>query len=143
MLVRTIMVAYLCFSPFSLLAKDIHYSPSKVVYDVTSSDPADLKNILDRISMLQNVYNNDSFEASIIVVVHNGTIPLFKNSNQSELMARAKSLAMGDIIKFEVCAASARMQNIRADQLHGFISLVPMADAEIIKLQQDGYAYVR
>ena len=149
MLARTLMVACLCFLSFSLLAKDIQYSPSKVVYDVSSSYPADLKNILDRVSYLQNIYNNDTFEASIVVVIHEGAIPLFKtpafnkNKQQQSLMARARSLTMGDIIKFRVCDASARMQKISYDQLHNFVSMVPMADAEIIKLQSMGYAYMR
>ena len=124
-------------------ASQFKYNPSKVVYDVSSEDPLALGNILDRISMLQNVYNNNSFDASIIVVIHEKAIPLFKNSAQNELMLRARSLAMGDIIKFEVCEASARMQKISASQLHDFISMIPMADAEIIRLQQSGYAYLR
>jgi len=27
--------------------------------------------------------------------------------------------------------------------IHGLVTLVPMADAEIVRLQQEGYAYMR
>ena len=53
------------------------YEPSKVVYDVSSPHPADLKNVLDRVGLLEKIYNNDSFEASIVLVIHEGAIPLF------------------------------------------------------------------
>ena len=121
------------------------YEPAKVVYDVSSSDPKALSHILDRASMLQNVYQNDSFEASIIFVIHEGAIPLFGNADKnqhSELMRRARSLSMGEIIQFRVCKASASMQGYKKEDLQDFISMVPMADAEIVQLQHEGYAYL-
>lgn len=149
-LVYIIVVLLMGFvlSPKVILAAEKHYQPSKVVYDISSSDPAKLSNILDRVGLLQKIYANDSFEASIILVLHEGVIPLFKNAlfssdqEQQHLMARARSLAMGEIIEFKVCAVSAKMQKITKDQLHDFIAMVPMADAEIIKLQNSGYAYL-
>ena len=122
------------------------YQPAKVVYDVSSSDSKALAHIFDRASMLQNVYQNDSFEASIVFVIHEGAIPLFSNRDKnqhSELMRRARSLSMGEIIQFRVCKASARMQGYKKEDLHDFVSMVPMADAEIVQLQHEGYAYLR
>ena len=132
--------------PLHAIASQNTYIPAKVVYDVSSSDPVALDNILDRISMLQNLYNNDAFDASIIVVIHEGAIPLFKvdaTKDAKDLMSRARSLTMGEIIQFKICEASARLQKITQDQLYDFVSMVPMADAEIIKLQRQGYAYLR
>lgn len=141
-LILSSALSVLIFPLYTYASSNI-YKPTKVVYDVSSSDPEALGNILDRISMLQNVYSNDAFDASIIVVVHEGAIPLFKLGAVQNLMSRARSLVMGDIIEFKICAASARMQHISVDQLHDFVSMVPMADAEIIRLQHDGYAYLR
>jgi intracellular sulfur oxidation DsrE/DsrF family protein len=126
------------------------YSPAKVVYDVSSPEPESLENILDRASFLQDIYENNSFEASIVIVVHEGAIPLFVHSENGkkkgfvpELMGRARSLILGEIIQFRVCQASARMQGYSKKDLPGFVTMVPMADAEIVKLQQNGYAYLR
>lgn len=136
-------------NPNVVLASETIYQPSRVVYDISSPDPGALGNILDRVGLLQKIYNNDSFEASIVLVIHEGAIPLFKSSSfnndklQQSLMTRARSLAMGEIIKFRICEASARMQEISVDQLEDFVVMVPMADAEIIKLQQHGYSYLR
>lgn len=124
----------------------IAYSPAKVVYDISDPDPKALSHSLDRASMLQNIYQNDSFEASIVFVIHEGAIPLFGNKDKnkrSELMRRAHSLSLGEVIQFRVCKASASMQGYKKSDLQDFVSMVPMADAEIIMLQNKGYAYLR
>jgi len=86
------------------------YAPGKVVYDVSTPDPEAVDHILDRASLLQNIYQGDSFEASIVVVLHEGTVPLFSHSNEVEhgdLMARTRSLTMGEVIQFRLCRALA------------------------------------
>lgn len=152
MLMRNTLCFFMLIIPVVLSADEIQtsYLPSKVTYDLSSPDPAVLKNILDRISMLQNVYDNNPFEASIVVVIHEGAIPLFAKNKKTGtrkkyagLMRRAKSLALGEIIKFKVCETSAKMQGIVNEDLPDFTSMVPMADAELVKLQQSGYAYLR
>lgn len=118
------------------------YQPARVVYDVSSQDPQVLQGILDRVSLLQKIYGNDPFESSIIIVVHEGSIPLFVKGRQTQLMQRASSLSLGDIIQFRICSASASMQGFSGKDFHDFIRMVPMADAEIVRLQHDGYAYL-
>lgn len=149
MLYRLSIVLYLfLLSPISMSAEPQNpYAPAKVVYDLSSENPVILGNIMDRVSLLQNIYDNNPFEASIVIVIHEAAIPLFKVNNKHNkilyLMDRARSLTMGDIIQFKICEASARMQKISESDLHDFISMVPMADAEIISLQHSGYAYLR
>lgn len=123
------------------------YPPRKVIYDVVSGDPAVLANVLDRASFLSTLYGADPFDGAIVLVVHGDAIELFANRNHArhrELMARAQSLSVGGIIRFRLCRAAARMRGYGAEDVHGFLTLVPMADAEIIRLQTDeGYAYMR
>lgn len=126
--------------------EDITYKPAKVLYDLFSGDPAKIANILDRISLLQNHYGADPFDASIVVVIHGDTIPVFstKHTNLYEpLMARAASLKESGVIKYRMCGASAKMRGYEAKDIHGFVTMVPMADAEITRLQHDGYAYMQ
>lgn len=121
------------------------YAPARVVYDVSSPDPKHLQNILDRVSLLQNLYGSDPFAASIVVVLHEGAIPLFARQQarfQKNLVARARDLATGEVIRFRLCQASARMQGFTPQDFDRFIEPVPMADAEIIRLQQAGHAYL-
>ncbi len=126
--------------------KNTSYKPARVVYDVGASRPGRLANVLDRVSMLQNLYGTDPFDASIVVVVHGGAIPLFATRNLKQykgLMERASSLTASDVIEFRMCGASARLQGFEAADIHGFVTVVPMADAEIVRLQHQGYAYMR
>ncbi|MCU7942146.1 MAG: DsrE family protein [Candidatus Thiodiazotropha sp. (ex Cardiolucina cf. quadrata)] len=141
------LILYLLLAFLLSMVSTTHaeYAASKVVYDVTSSDPLDLTNILDRVSLLQNLYGNNSFDSKIVIVIHEGTIPLFvkTSAKYSHLMQRAKSLTFGEVIEFRLCTTSAKLQGYAANDFHEFIAMVPMADAEIIMLQNNGYAYLR
>lgn len=126
---------------------ETRYAPRKVIYDVVSGDPAALANVLDRASYLSALYGADPFDGAIVLVVHGDAIELFANRHHArhrDLMARAQSLSVGGIIHFRLCRAAARMRGYGPDDVHGFLTLVPMADAEIVRLQTDeGYAYMR
>lgn len=133
------------FMPSAQSAEDA-YKPSKVIYDVSSKKTKDLNHILDRASLLERLYNNNPFESSIVIILHEGAIPLFVKSSthyQADLIQRASSLSLGEIIEFRLCLASAKMQGFSKNDFDSFIKIIPMADAEIIKLQQQGYAYLR
>lgn len=120
------------------------YAPEKVVYDLTSSSPEEITHILDRVSFLQKVYDNNPFDASIVVVIHESAIPFFASGSRNKTISqRAKSLVIGEVIQFRVCSASAKMQGLTEKDFEAWIKLVPMADAEIIKLQKQGYAYIK
>jgi len=56
------------------------------------------------------------------------------------IMGRAQSLTVGTSIEFRMCRAAARQLNYEENDIHGFVKMVPMADAEIVRLQHEGYA---
>ncbi|WP_018863789.1 DsrE family protein [Thioalkalivibrio sp. ARh3] len=121
---------------------DREYEPRKVVYDVYVDTEDELNSVLDRVSMLNNVYESDPFEAHIVLVLHGQEVPFFTRDEfdeREETMRRAKSLTEGGVVEFRMCEASARLRGIDHDDVHGFVNLVPMADAEIIELQHEGY----
>lgn len=127
--------------------KEAAYAPQRVVYDVAVSSPAELEGVLDRVSYLNNIYQANPFDSSIVVVLHGDEIPLFAVKNHEknrELMARAQSLTQAGPIQFRMCVVAARAHGYKPEDIHGFVQMVPMADAEIVKLQrQGGYAYMR
>lgn len=142
----SIVVSLFVLSTYVNADEQPEYAPAKVVYDISTGDPKALAHIFDRVSLLQNIYQNDPFEASIVLVIHEEAIPLFGSNDRNkhpELMLRARSLSLGEIIKFRVCKASADMQGYKRSDIQEFVSMVPMADAEIIRLQREGYAYLR
>ena len=128
-------------------AEVIDYAPQKVVYDVAAPDAEAFTQVLDRASYLNNIYRADPFSASIVLVLHGDEIPLFAVANlesNRELMQRAQSLTLAGPVEFRMCRVAARGHGLEPEDIHGFVKLVPMADAEIVRLQrEDGYAYMR
>jgi intracellular sulfur oxidation DsrE/DsrF family protein len=127
--------------------RNVDYAPQRVVYDVAVSDHAALSRVLDRASYLNNLYQADPFAASIVLVLHGDEIPLFAIENYAkyqELMTRAQSLTVGGTIEIRMCQIAARGHGFDPEDIHGFVQIVPMADAEIVRLQQEeGYAYMQ
>ncbi|MCO5099363.1 MAG: DsrE family protein [Burkholderiaceae bacterium] len=122
------------------------YLPSKAVYDVDTGEAAAFERVLDRVSYLNKVYEANPFESSIVIVVHGEAIELFGIrgfDRHRRLMERAHSLTQSGPIEFRICRADAAMRGYRPADLHGFARMVPMADAEIVRLQNEGYAYLR
>lgn len=127
---------------------DIVYKEQRVVFDVVDDDIKVLQNVLDRVSLLNNYNAGNPFVSSIVVVLHGQAIPVFAAKNYAQhkdLMTRAQSLSLSEIVHFKMCKAAAQHYfGMQPADFHGFIEMVPMADAEIVRLQQDeGHAYLR
>lgn len=122
------------------------YSKQKVVYDVAVGNVAAMTSVLDRASFLSQLNGADPFDSKIVIVLHGNEIPFFAIKNFAKykaLMERAQSLSVGGIIEFRMCRGAARGHGFQPEDIHGFVTLVPMADAEIIALQHAGFAYMR
>lgn len=126
---------------------DIQYNPAKVLYDLTSGKLVDIVNVIDRVSYLNKLYNSDPFDSAIIVVVHGDSIPFFVKKNQAKydsIIQRMTSLMEGSNIEFRVCSAAAKVLNFESRDFYSFVKMVPMADAEIVRLQiEKGFAYMK
>ena len=128
-------------------ARTVEYAPSKVVYDVAAGDREAFEGVLDRASFLNNIYHADPFATSIVLVLHGDEIPFFAIENYDRyeaLMTRARSLTVGGTIKIRMCRVAAEGHGYAPEDIHGFVEIVPMADAEIVRLQQEeGHAYMQ
>ncbi|OFZ99004.1 MAG: hypothetical protein A2Z44_07115 [Betaproteobacteria bacterium RBG_19FT_COMBO_58_11] len=127
-------------------AIDKEYSKQKVVYDVAVDSVQKLDRMLDRVSYLSLINGADPFENKIVIVLHGNEIPFFAikhHARYKALMQRAQSLSLDGIIEFRMCRVAARGHGLQPEDIHGFVSIVPMADAEIIELQRQGFAYIR
>lgn len=125
----------------------VDYQPQKVVYDVAAASEKEFSLVLDRASYLNNIYHADPFATSIVLVLHGGEIPFFAIENYAKyegLMTRAQSLTVGGTISIRMCEIAARGHGFDPKDIHGFVEMVPMADAEIVRLQrEEGYAYMQ
>lgn len=122
------------------------YEPDKVVYDVTLDSPERLERLLDRASFLANLYASNPFDAAIVLVLHGPEVQYFAVKDLARykgLMERAQSLTVGGLISIRMCQVAAKARGLEPKDIHGFVELVPMGDAEIIRLQRQGHAYMQ
>lgn len=123
------------------------YNAQKVVYDVTTGKLEIIDHVLDRASYLSKITGADPFDQSIVLVLHGSAIKFFAIENTDkyrELLTRAESLVSGEVLILKMCKLAAEAQGYKPEDIHGFVELVPMGDAEIIRLQyEEGHAYMQ
>ncbi len=123
------------------------YKPQKVVYDVHVKTANAVKSVLDRVSYLSTITGADPFDQSIILVLHGKELSFFAIENydkHKDLMKRAQSLVESDVISIRMCKIAAQSQGYSPKDIHGFIEMIPMGDAEIIRLQyEEDHAYMQ
>jgi len=125
---------------------DTQYTKQKVVYDTAVTTVEALTSVLDRASYLSTLNGADPFENKIVIVLHGNEIPFFGIKNYAKykaLMTRAQSLTVGGIIEFRMCRIAAKSRGFEPKDIHGFVTMVPMGDAEIVRLQQEAHGYMR
>jgi len=123
------------------------YKPQKVVYDVHVKTVEAVESVLDRASYLSTITGADPFEQSIVLVLHGSELSFFSIHNYpkyKDLMKRAQSLVESEAVIIQMCKIAAQSQGYSPEDIHGFVEMVPMGDAEIIRLQyEEGYAYMQ
>jgi len=123
------------------------YKPQKVVYDVHVKTAKAVESVLDRASYLSTITGADPFDQSIVLVLHGAELSFFAIENYTkykELMKRAQSLVESEAISIRMCKIAAQSQGYAPEDIHGFIKMVPMGDAEIIRLQyEEDHAYMQ
>ncbi|MCK4708918.1 MAG: DsrE family protein [Gammaproteobacteria bacterium] len=129
------------------VAQELEYKPQKVVYDVNVKTLGAMNGVLDRASYLSKITGADPFDSSIVLVLHGPEIEFFARENYKkykELVHRAQSLVEGETLKIRMCKLAAEGHGYKPNQIHGFINVVPMGDAEIIRLQnEEQHAYMQ
>jgi len=127
--------------------QSLQYKPQKVVYDVHVKSVRAVTSVLDRASYLSKITGADPFESSIVLVLHGAEIPFFAIKNypkNKELMHRVQSLVDSEVLKIKMCKLAAEGHGLKPEQIHEFVEMVPMGDAEIIRLQnEENHAYMQ
>jgi intracellular sulfur oxidation DsrE/DsrF family protein len=131
----------------SAVVTPTEYKPQKVVYDVHVKTVEAVESVLDRASYLSTITGADPFDQSIVLVLHGKELSFFAIKNYEkyqDLMKRAQSLVESEALSIRMCKIAAQSQGFAPEDIHGFVEIVPMGDAEIIRLQyEEGHAYMQ
>ena len=129
---RLVFAAVLSIASLPALAAD------KVVFQVTEAEPAKWNLVLNNVRNLQNGIGAEA--ADIEVVAYGPGIQLLKSD--SPIAARITE-AVGNKVRIVACENTmTSLQLGRADMLRD-IGYVPSGVVEVMRKQQQGYAYIR
>ena len=154
-LLTVMLVAGAALQPTDAFA-DNGYAKQKVVYHINYDDPKLQAGALGNIQNHINAVGKDNID--IKVVLHgNGLalllepdalehLPKFKHANADEKMAAKIDGLKAQGVAFNVCANTVRGRKVDLENDLYNVSkddIVPSGVAEVAKLQQEGYVYIK
>ncbi|WP_082116951.1 DsrE family protein [Sedimenticola thiotaurini] len=133
-------VADSSFAPYGTAKTDMHEYPTiNAVFDVNYEDPT-------KLNVLYNFVKNTStpLKGKMVVVTHGPELRTFAKENYEKYQGVIDKLAelseMG--VEFRMCNNAMRAAGYTAEDMHGFVTVVPAGFPEIAYLQSQGYAYI-
>ncbi|MFU8777226.1 MAG: DsrE family protein [Roseovarius sp.] len=127
-------------APYGTATVDMHEYPEiDQVFDVNYEDPNSLNALYSFVKNTRAVVPGKT-----VVVTHGPELRAFAKENYDKyyaVMDRMAELAdMG--VEFRMCNNAMRAAGFEAEDMHGFVTVVPAGFPEIVLLQHQGYAYV-
>lgn len=112
--------------------------PVKIVFDVTSSDPATHKSAMRHVKFMAEAYPDSEFE----LVGYSGSMDMFL-AEKSSVREEMEALINNKNVSFKVCAATMKRHKATNDDLIKGVESVPDGIMEIIIKQQQGWGYIK
>ena len=135
---RTFLIALFAAAPLLASAQDAPKAPTRVVVQVSEADPARWNLVLNNVKNLQD--DLGAKNVAIEIVAYGPGIGMLKfdaptNSRVSE--------ALKSGVAVQACENTMRNQKLAQADMHPGISYVPAGVVQIVKRQQEGWAYLR
>jgi uncharacterized protein len=128
------------FAPYGKARVDMHESPViNVVFDVNYENPNSL-------NVLYAFVNNTRklTKGKVVVVTHGPELRAFAIENYEKYQGavdRMAELAKSGV-EFKMCNNAMLAAGFKAEDMHGFITVVPAGFPELVYWQNQGYQYV-
>lgn len=91
---------------------------------------------------IKNFIQDTGPGGAVIEVVANGAGVLAYTGGDGEMLAQMGELGRAGVL-FVACRNALKMNGIAEEKLPGFITVVPAGITEIVKKQDEGYAYIK
>jgi intracellular sulfur oxidation DsrE/DsrF family protein len=127
------LISLLCFSSLLQAQKDY-----KVVFDLTSRDSVDHKNIIRWLNEITAAEPNANLE----VVLYGKSLDMV-TKDKSVVSNAVQQLASKPNVSFKVCAIAMKNNNVDKGQLIQGVQVVPDGIYEIIAKQKEGWGYIK
>jgi intracellular sulfur oxidation DsrE/DsrF family protein len=128
------------FAPYGTAKVDMHsMPPTDVVFDVNYEDPKQL-NLLH--AFIRNT--KPVTGGKVVVVTHGPELRAFAKENYEKYQGIIDKLAelAKDGVEFKMCNNAMKAAGFQAEDMHGFITVVPAGFPELAYWQGKGYKYI-
>jgi uncharacterized protein len=138
-----LLPALVSLAVLSTVSVGVHAQPSqpqpyKVVFDLTSADPADQQAVLRWITEVKAV--NPATETEVVMYGHGLDLIIAAKTTRAADVAKA----IADLhAQFRVCAIAMKNQRLDKSQLLPDVQIVPDGIGEIVARQKAGWGYIK
>lgn len=118
--------------------------PHRAVLDISVHTLDELRVLLDRAEQLSSRLQDDSRDASVLLVLHGPEVEFFSSRNYEryrDIVDQAARLDALDIVDVKICQTMMSIRGIARDDIPAFIEQVPDGGAEVERLRNEGYVY--
>lgn len=127
-------------APYGTAKTNMHEYPTiNAVFDVNYEDP-------NKLNILYNFVKNTSIalNGKMVVVTHGPELRTFAKENYLKYQGIIDKMAeLSDMgVEFRMCNNAMRAAGFSAEDMHGFITVVPAGFPEVAHLQSQGYRYI-
>ncbi len=135
---RFVLALLLAVLPFAALAGDMVGPKDRVVFQVSDNDPPRWNLVLNNVKNLQKELGKDKVQ--IEVVAFGPGINMLKFD--SEVGVRLQEAADSGVV-LAACGNTMKGQNLTPADMHPAAKVVPAGIVELVRKQQQGWAYIR
>jgi len=127
-------------APYGTAKVDMHKMPVvHTVFDVNYEDP-------NKLGILYNFVKNTRRETKgeVVVVTHGPELRAFAKENYQKYQGIVDKLAelAQEGVQFKMCNNAMKAAGFSAEDMHGFVTVVPAGFPELVYWQNKGYQYV-
>lgn len=133
---RIMLVALLALTTFGFARE--RQAPYRVVFDLTSRDTLEQKALLRWIKETSN--GRPDVQAQVVMYSRGFELVM---TERSAFAAEVKEAMKNPNVKFTVCAAALRNNNVDPGQLIPGVETVPDGIYEVVRRQQEGWGYIK
>jgi intracellular sulfur oxidation DsrE/DsrF family protein len=121
---------------------------STVVFDCSSGDKKFVASRLWLIDITLKEYVDNNISHDAVLTIHSGCTDIVSKNVKEEdkmmqnIQKKLEKLATYKTLSIEACQIAVDRFEIKHTDMHPFIKLVPNSITRVIKLQNDGYAFI-
>lgn len=127
-------------APYGTAKVDMHKMPvTNTVFDVNYEDPQKLNALYNYIKNTQKITHG-----KVVVVTHGPELRAFAKENYEKYQGAVDKMAelAKEGVQFKMCNNAMKSAGFSAEDMHGFITVVPAGFPEVAYWEGRGYKYI-